>query len=560
MEGKQILNVFLKNLLYINSIIAFALILGVASCGKEEIPIDISPLRVSGIEEQFDSESSLLVKASLTTTSPDTIASVGFIYSDAVDPQNPDPIFDHTVTLLTKVEIDDTYAPHTYSFSGLINPVRSSPLDYDNSRTVWIKPFVVSKSGKTYVGEVKFFTGDKVKILDLYPRHAAPGTMVKGTLNRSFTNGKFSRWSFSHSDETVYVTPFLVIGDLEISIEGDGSTKTFQFIMPDGLEEEVDVTLRVDDYRSTYDKKFKNTKRNFALLNTFRRDAFGYSLIFSSADAIYLGGGKNSEGSLLTDFWKYSIVTNQWTQIADYPSAGLATGMAFSIGNDAYCGSPDNLFHYDISANSWSSVPLPDNNLKYDHTFASASSVLYDGKIYFTNFSNKILGGQYWKNFWLFDADKETYTGLPDYPGTTVHSAASTYMDKGVAFRDRLHFVRALQHWTYNPKTFGWTRLADVSQDGMNMRIFGIHGELYGILTRLVPNGFLGTTGKSLTLYQYNDETDTWIVDADVPRVVDGYDINPGPTDFYLLQTSDEEVYFCQAPGRGFSFAFFKIK
>jgi hypothetical protein len=104
-----------------------------------------------------------------------------------------------------------------------------------------------------------------------------------------------------------------------------------------------------------------------------------------------LGWSRNSNGQviLLKDFWEYDVVTNVWTQKADFPGAARFGAVAFAIGSNLYVGTgsitsnfpfngtPTNDFYvYNTLTNTWSSIP------NFPEVRGEASAFVINGKGY----------------------------------------------------------------------------------------------------------------------------------------------------------------------------------
>merc|ERR1712224_835810 len=57
----------------------------------------------------------------------------------------------------------------------------------------------------------------------------------------------------------------------------------------------------------------------------------------SSVTEIHVGLG-DGEGGNYNDWWSYSILDNEWTQLSDFPSTARHHPFHFSIGTDSYVG------------------------------------------------------------------------------------------------------------------------------------------------------------------------------------------------------------------------------
>lgn len=59
---------------------------------------------------------------------------------------------------------------------------------------------------------------------------------------------------------------------------------------------------------------------------------------FSIGSNGYIGTGRDSSGTLLSDFWEYDPITNSWNEKADFVGAPRGYAVGFSIGNNGYLG------------------------------------------------------------------------------------------------------------------------------------------------------------------------------------------------------------------------------
>lgn len=95
-----------------------------------------------------------------------------------------------------------------------------------------------------------------------------------------------------------------------------------------------------------------------------------YATAFSYNENGYVVGGLNCSGICLKDFWKYSVSTNSWTALPDFPGQGrqgmsnfMIKGKLYIIGGRITDNSTLNeVWQFDFATSSWTqknSLPLP---------------------------------------------------------------------------------------------------------------------------------------------------------------------------------------------------------
>lgn len=323
--------------------------------------------------------------------------------------------------------------------------------------------------------------------------------------------------------------------------------------MPSGLTENTPLKVKVQNYEHEYGS-LKNTDKGFTKLTELNRPSYD-QMFFAFPDNIYIGGGSSEiNGPVLTDFHKFNVSSGSWSLIADYPVDAYPRGYTYIIGEFAYCGYPQNLHQYNSANNTWSKIPLPTNELKYDYKFTTAATVVHNGEAYLNSFEKAVtVNGFYWNNFFKFNHATQKYAALKAYPGSTLTSQFPYFCDKGVSFNGKIHFLRRNQHWVYDPTTTNWSQLNDVTEGARDVKVFSYKGSLYCIVAKTIPGGFLDRSGTSLTLLRYNQSSDTWTKDADLPRSHEDFENHIVQIGYYPISASNDEFYFVLNNGSKYS-------
>ena len=115
--------------------------------------------------------------------------------------------------------------------------------------------------------------------------------------------------------------------------------------------------------------KYNSTTDQWISLTAFPDDSRNDPGIFSIADKIYLGTGRNSINRNNKDFWEYDIPSDSWIQKNDFPGEARNEPLAFSIGSNGYmgvgfqdigsscCAGFNDVWQYDPNLDTWKNVP-----------------------------------------------------------------------------------------------------------------------------------------------------------------------------------------------------------
>ncbi|MEM9675473.1 MAG: hypothetical protein AAF992_22970 [Bacteroidota bacterium] len=178
---------------------------------------------------------------------------------------------------------------------------------------------------------------------------------------------------------------------------------------------------------------------------------------------IYYGLGTPDESLFPKKFYQYDPSTDQWSRIADFPGAGRAQAVAFSLASKGYVGldsfysDSDDFWEYDPEIDQWKQVadyPGTGGNLPYSFTVGDKA---YVGSGY---------DAQTIRNFWEFDPAANSWNRIADFPytyysdmGFTPNPSAS-HNGFGYIFPTDGFFQGPV--YKYSPNTDEWSILGDM--------------------------------------------------------------------------------------------------
>jgi N-acetylneuraminic acid mutarotase len=233
----------------------------------------------------------------------------------------------------------------------------------------------------------------------------------------------------------------------------------------------------------------------------------------------YLGfgyGTKNGLKAYLTDFWSYDSEVNAWTQVADCPGTGRTSCVGFSIGNDGYVGTGQDIntkylrdfWKYSSVSNAWSKIDsLPNGYERAGGLSFAINNVGYVGTGY---------NGNYLKDFWKLNPATGTWTLLPGYGGAKRRDGVSFVID-GKAYIctgvENGSYVTDL--WRFDPATETWAGGIDAGLRPIstvtNSNYKMIRTNAVGFSNGTKGYVALGSSGSLLNdVWEYDPTTDFW--------------------------------------------------
>lgn len=172
----------------------------------------------------------------------------------------------------------------------------------------------------------------------------------------------------------------------------------------------------------------------------------------------YMGlGHYNGTGveTYFTDWWEFDPASNSWAQKADYIGNNGngelgAHGISLELVGYVGLGEIDDfsMYKYDPATNIWTQVSSAPAGI----TFQDTGSFTIGHKSYFTRLSST--------NFYVYDADLDTWTLLGPLPFTTYYSAAGFAIEGKGYFKISNSSNVVNIFWEYNPIGDTWTEKA----------------------------------------------------------------------------------------------------
>ncbi|MBK6484808.1 MAG: T9SS type A sorting domain-containing protein [Chitinophagaceae bacterium] len=272
----------------------------------------------------------------------------------------------------------------------------------------------------------------------------------------------------------------------------------------------VEIANGIDDdcNGNIDDGNFWTQKVNFEGID--RVDAVGFSIGLKG----YLGMGYNA--GYYKDFWEYDPVIHIWTQKADFGGAARSGAVGFSIGSKGYLGNGayfvgeasfyyKDFWEYDPELNTWTQKSDFEGIARYSAVGFSISNKGYIGT------GNVV--GNYYKDFWEYDPAVNIWTQKADFGGTTRYEAvgfsigSKGYLGTGVKFGNITTYYK--DFWEYDPAVNTWTQKAD----------FGGTARRGAVGFSIGSKGYLGTgynnSIKYKDFWEYDPVTDTWSQKSD---------------------------------------------
>lgn len=143
---------------------------------------------------------------------------------------------------------------------------------------------------------------------------------------------------------------------------------------------------------------------------------------------IYFGTGSGTTDNIYRDWMAYDPALNKWTMLEAFLDVGrkacasfLVNDKIYLVGGDVFTVVLDDLWEYDIIANTWARVP--GKPIYGDRTGTTAVTVGSTSYIYGGAYRSVGAGGYYYTNrndCWKFDPVSKTWTEVARYTGTNA--------------------------------------------------------------------------------------------------------------------------------------------
>ncbi|HRH66548.1 MAG TPA: T9SS type A sorting domain-containing protein [Bacteroidia bacterium] len=195
----------------------------------------------------------------------------------------------------------------------------------------------------------------------------------------------------------------------------------------------------------------------------------------------FTGTGEDSQGNLLSDFWKFDPDLDTWSQVADFAGGGRKGAVGFSIDTLGYVGTGydgvqfrKDFWQFNPVTNSWQSTQELGlyNAIAITNGRRDATAVVVESKAYVICGYDGSSG--YLKQTWQFDPAADTCWTLKRNLGNVSDLVLfGRRWGVGFAIQDTVYFGTGFSFsqdlkkdfWKYNPLLDAWTQLADFSGD-----------------------------------------------------------------------------------------------
>lgn len=212
--------------------------------------------------------------------------------------------------------------------------------------------------------------------------------------------------------------------------------------------------------------------------NFMPAEARSKPIAFSIGDMGYFGGGKNKQGTDLTDLWRYDPATDTWTERAGMPASGM---VGLSLNGIGYLMTPTatNNFHaYDPVADAWTPLPdRPNGAMK-----PGATGFAVEGRLYL--WGGMPSGGH---QFWSYDPATNTWEQRADRPGAQLYGTGGMgftignkgYIASGWQPGTQTMAAANLTH-SYDPATDTWSLAGGMPIPGLaDGQLFAVGNRAY---------------------------------------------------------------------------------
>ena len=267
----------------------------------------------------------------------------------------------------------------------------------------------------------------------------------------------------------------------------------------------------------------KETKSNFIVVSddywTKKKDFGGGirvgAIAFSVGNKGYVGGGfdENQFQTRKTDFWEYNPSTNIWTKKANLPVQVYGAG--FSIENKGFVlNTLGDFYEYDPYLNSWKNrAPFP-GGYTIGFVCFSINQKGYVG-IGYHLVNGKRVGR---RDFWEYDPSLDRWTRKADFIGVVRGGAIGfSAGSKGyVGIGQKITSSNLVidqefykDFWEYNPETNTWIQISDFGGSGRASTVsFSIGNKGY-VATGIDDVSCTGILKNDL--WEYDPQRNVWI-------------------------------------------------
>lgn len=253
---------------------------------------------------------------------------------------------------------------------------------------------------------------------------------------------------------------------------------------------------------------------NWKISDYFDGPGRSEAVIFQINDEVYVGTGQ-SDTKKFNDFWKYSLTTKYWTQIADFAGSARNSSIAFAINGLGYVGTGTDvnqtylkdMYSYNPATNGWTRK----NDFGGTARIEAVAFVLNNKGYVATGYDDNFL-----KDLWQYDPTADSWTQKAGVGGSK-RSMATAFVINNQAYicsgNNNSSALNDLQ--VYDPNTDTWTaknKLTNVSDDSFDDKYTSI--VRYNAVNFILGGKVYLATGENGSLnshtWEYDPATDRW--------------------------------------------------
>lgn len=269
---------------------------------------------------------------------------------------------------------------------------------------------------------------------------------------------------------TLFIILSLLMAEIDVLAQGTWTRRTdFPGIMRYGAYSfSIDKTAYTgggSDANNTYSDMWAfNTSTNTWTQKAQIPIGRSFASAFTIFDKGYVAAGMG-QSELLQDLWEYNHSNNSWHAKAALPGLPRYGAAGFALGNKGYicCGNQgsangpyaNDLLEYNPLSDVWISRATFPGVARYGITHAT---FILNNKAYVGLGSRLAIQLEYFKDYYCFNPDSNSWVKIADYPGEgSGYPIAYGVCGYGYAGTGQAHGSATSTFWKYDPRTNAWT-------------------------------------------------------------------------------------------------------
>jgi Kelch motif len=202
---------------------------------------------------------------------------------------------------------------------------------------------------------------------------------------------------------------------------------------------------------------------NWTTMSQLNGPARSEAVPFVINNFAYIGTGWDGLNTRYTDFWKYDMDQNVWSQVTSMPdSTARSSAIAFAVNNKAYVGTGYDGFNYksdfyefDPATNLWTRKSDYPGGARYEAVAFGIGNFGYAG----TGFD----GSNALKDFYKYDPASDTWIDIGFSGNKRYGACAFVYQNQGFVVTGVNSGTMQTDFWEYNTDSSKWTELRHIN-------------------------------------------------------------------------------------------------